>query len=69
MAKVQKVSFSKIKRGKFFRFPGRKTLWQKGNSACIDAQVVSGRNVGKGRFSIEPNTPVIPVNAKIVEEK
>lgn len=74
MAKEQDmIPFKKLKRGGFFRFKGRKSLWQKGvDGGGSGAQAVTGPNVGSYKYSdygYNDYTLVIPVNAKIVEEK
>lgn len=75
MAKEQEMlPYKKIKRGEFFRMKGQKQLLQKG-VACGSGigQVLSGRYVGHCKFFDTGNcggdTLVIPVNARIVEEK
>jgi len=62
--KSNKVPFSEIKPGEFFRIKG-KTLYQRCRG--IWAQVVTGEDIGAIRSDI-PAT-VTPVNASIVEEK
>ena len=71
--KTNKVPFSKIKPGAFFRIKG-KTLYQRGKGDYGNiGQVVTGPKIGDteevsiAAFSL--NTPVTPVNATIVEEK
>jgi len=68
MSQKKTVPFSKIKKGEFFRLKGEKTLYQRGCGRFADmAQCVTGRNCGKAiNKSI---TPVVPVNAKIVEKE
>ena len=74
MAKKETVPFSKIKVGGFFRMKGEKWLLQRGKTDVgAFGQAVTGRDVGKpvwfGYYDDhDPNTQVIPVNAKIVEE-
>lgn len=64
--KVEKVPFSKIKNGGFYR-RGGKTLWQK--FIGTRGQQVTGKGVGIVDLSLYPSTTVTSVNAKIVEEK
>ena len=76
MAKKQEmVPFKKIKKGGFFRMKGEKRLMQRGKVGDDNVgQVVTGKNTGHAEYfdsydKYTPDTLVIPVNAKIVEEK
>ncbi|MEN6534514.1 MAG: hypothetical protein ABFD89_12675 [Bryobacteraceae bacterium] len=67
---MEKIPFSKIKPGTFFRMKG-KTLYQRGRGSVGLSQIVSGPRTGQAQFfddgEIYPlNTPVTPVNARIV---
>ena len=63
---MEKIPFNKIKPGGFFHMKGKKALWQRRRDYSASAQMVSGRNIGQ---VTEPSCLVIPVNARIVEEK
>ncbi len=69
---TKRVPFSQIKPGGFFRIKG-KTLYQRGRGNSSIGQIVTGPKTGIGKFfngdGFESNTPVTPVNAKIVEEQ
>ena len=69
---MEKVPFSKIKKGEFFRVKG-KALYQRGRGSCDDIrQYVTGPKTGQCRDSdkgLTSSTLVTPVNAKIVEEQ
>ena len=79
MAKKQEmVPFKKIKKGGFFRMKGKRCLMQRGRVDNDNiGQMVTGKNVGHVRYFGDINNfndfnadiLVIPVNAKIVEEK
>ena len=76
MAKKQEmVPFKKIKKGGFFRIKRGGCLMQRGKVGDDNVgQVVTGKNTGHAKYfdgydKYTPDTLVIPVNAKIIEEK
>jgi hypothetical protein len=61
---MEKVPFSKIKKGDFFRVDG-KDLLQRFKGADF-GQYVTGPHIGNTRADLCPNDLVTPVNARIV---
>lgn len=69
----EKVPFSKIKPGGFFRMKGRKALYQRGKAYSVTdlGQIVAGPKIGTCLDSsggLTRDTLVTPINARIVED-